>query len=655
MPNPLNPEQLAAVNSRKGRILVNAAAGSGKTRVIVQRVLDITNEGVAARRILSTTFTKEAAMEMNNRAARYLLAVESNAKVAQARLDAIVKERGLAATNGHHVFCTFHSLAYRFIRHNHHEHFPHLSPGIIATGFELAKALRLGLKEAGLDAKQKKALISYISSCKRKRIDAAHAVELEQNRIEESGPGAEWAEQFAQAYGYYQRALHAAGALDFDDLLVEMAGLLESNADIRARWQFEYVQVDEAQDTDVLQWAIVDMLSQKYGNLFCVGDENQGMYSFRGAESNLQANFESRYPGARVFILPENYRSTDSIVQLCREIAPLQNDTIKNLRTSNPAGKPPVFVQYGTEEDETMWVMKKVTDVSHSAILARTNAQLQPYEDACTDAGIPFHILGKGGFWRQHEVETCMALVRCWLAPTERSIHKAIRSPYSFVRAGAPEKDRCLEWLSEKAKKIKDGRSLLETLRQYPLPPFNALPYFFMRDRGQGTKGMQSLFEGAGVLSYYREKDGDEDIPDNNRLENVSRIIDVASKFPTIGKFLEFAERVRKENKSTKAALTLSTIHKSKGLEWLDVFVIGVNNGKFPSTYAVSEDDMQEEQRVFFVACSRAARFLHVSCNDEPSPFIAERVEDRTARTVPLSKEDQWVANWSLEAEGPNG
>lgn len=635
----LNTEQQIAVDSRAGRVLVVAAPGSGKTRVIVKRVLDIIEGGTPPRKILSTTFTKEAAEEMKNRAAHYLLGT-TGSKVPQSRLDKIKLEKGLEVPNGHHVFCTFHSLAYRFIRHHHHDYFGHIAPQIVASNFELGRAIRIALREAGLELKQKKGLTSFISTCKRKRVTPTGAKLAVEENLKKMGNGADlWtADQFADAYGVYETELRKAGVFDFDSLLVEMANLLEKNEGVRSRWQYQYVQVDEAQDTDVLQWAIVDMVTQQYKNLFCVGDENQGMYSFRGAESELQAKFTTRYPDARVLILPENYRSTKSIVDYCREIAPEQNDTIKSLRTANVDGVPPVFIQYGTEEEETMWVLKKVTDVPNTAILSRTNAQLQPYEDACTDHDIPFHILGKGGFWRQHEVETCMALVRCLVAPTVKAIEKTIRSPYPFMRARRDEKDEAILWIESKAKNNKlEGQGLLNAFRSYHTAPFTELPKVmdYVRTQGSGPALLNALFKAAGVTQYYTEKDGDEDMPDNDRLENISRLVHIAGKFPTLNKFVEFAERVRHKNHANKMALTLSTIHKAKGLEWQDVFVVGVNEGKLPSAYSTSDAELKEEQRVYFVACSRAARSLHVSCNGEPSRFIVDRVESRVLDKKP--------------------
>lgn len=618
----LNHEQQIAVDARRGRILVVAAPGSGKTRVIVQRVLDILRQGTPARRILSTTFTREAANEMSNRAARYLSGMRDD-KIPQAHLDKVKKHYGLEVPYGHHIFCTFHSLALRFIKANQREHFSHLAAHVLASGTETGRALRTAMSSVGMKPKQKRDLISYISKCKRMRIGPEAALEDAENS------GGDFSEQYAEAYEIYENTLHEMGVLDFDSLLVEMANLLEKNTEVRMRWQFKYVQVDEAQDTDVLQWAILDKLTEMEGNLFCVGDENQGMYSFRGAESDLQAKFAERYPGATVLILPENYRSTEAIVNYCKEIAPLQNETVLNLRTSQGKGVPNEFVFYATEEEEASWVLKKIVDIPRTAILARTNAQLQPFEDGCTDRGIPFHILGKGGFWRQHEVETCMAFVRCMLAPTEKSLMKVIRSPYDIARAKRDDKDAVVTWLLAQKKVVHENK-LLDSLRRYNHPTFRNLPAFFdtaRLARGRCGEIVQGLFQRAGAVGYYKEKEGEEaDLPDNSRLENISRLITIADRFSDLNRFLLFAERVRRENKAAKDALTLSTIHKAKGLEWQDVFVVGVNEGKLPSSYAVTEHGLNEEKRIYFVACSRAARRLHVSCSGIPSEFIAHLI-----------------------------
>jgi ATP-dependent DNA helicase UvrD/PcrA len=612
----LNTEQEMAVQARGGHILVVAAPGSGKTRVIVQRVLDIMAEGSPAASILSVTFTREGAETMSNRAARYLLGQPDGTKIPQTQLDAAKKKYRLVAPFGHHVFCTFHSLGLRFVRANKAVHFAELQDYIVASSSDTGRAMREALRAADLEEKQKKDLQTFISKCKREQ------------RTPTDGA-------FAQAFEVYGKVLAEIGVLDFDDLLVRMADLLEKNPRVRAAWQVKYLQIDEAQDTDVLQWKIARMMTEKFGNLMAVGDENQGMYSFRGSESHLEENFKARFPDAVVLILPENYRSTSTIVDYCKEIAPAQNDTVLNLRTANPCGVPITFESYGDEESETNDVLRNVVTPGETAILARTNAQLQPFEDGCTEREIPYRILGRGGFWQRYEIETLMAFVRCLVAPDDVALSKVIRSPYQLVRAKRDEKDQVLSWISQQKSQVRN-ECPLEALRRFPVDAFwnatkfQGLPDKFARWRKE-FRGMRpaetvkKLFAEIGAVSYYEEQqrtDGDE--PDNSRMENLNRLVAVADKTKSVTHFVEFAARVRHENRSTPNALTLSTIHRAKGLEWNDVFVIGVNDGKLP--HAMAEDAM-EEARIYFVACSRAAKRLAVSCNAEPSIFIEDKVD----------------------------
>ena len=287
----LNPYQRAVVDFRTGYAVCMAAPGSGKTAVIVQRILALLREGVPQKEILSLTFTKEGAKEMRERAD---LSEETK------------------------VFSTFHGWALSFIKREAAS-LPfkvktdwHGVPAPLCLPIEACRMLAQICRFLP-DKVQWKDAQSFISRLKRRGISPAQA----HRNMENDGE-----EKFIAAYAKYEQALKAKGVLDFDSIVIETANLLKNREDVRCRNQFRFVQVDEAQDTDAVQWSIIKAITQRHGNALAVGDENQGMYSWRGSESNLTSYFTSVFPSARIFPLPVNYRSTQEIVEYCKQIAP---------------------------------------------------------------------------------------------------------------------------------------------------------------------------------------------------------------------------------------------------------------------------------------------------------------------------------------------
>ena len=324
-----NAFQKAVVDFRKGYGVVMACPGSGKTAVIVQRVLALLREGVAPQDILSLTFTKEGAKEMTTRAD-----LSKDTK----------------------VFSTFHSWALAFVKRE-----AMALPFKVKTDFHGVPApLLLPLDACRLLAKicrflpdkvQWKDAQSFISRMKRRGVSPSQA----HREMENDGE-----EKFIAAYAKYEAALREQGVLDFDSIVIETANLLRNREDVRARNQVRFVQIDEAQDTDAVQWSIIKAITQRHGNALAVGDENQGMYSWRGSESNLTSYFTSLFPGARVFPLPVNYRSTQEIISYCKEIAPNQNSTVLGLTTPNARGVPPVFRIFSREDEEARAIIDMI-------------------------------------------------------------------------------------------------------------------------------------------------------------------------------------------------------------------------------------------------------------------------------------------------------
>jgi len=351
----LNPEQLAVVESRtrKGARCVISGPGSGKTSTMVELFHALRDSGVPASNIRCATFSKEAANTIETR----------------------------AGVKG--VFSTLHSLGYLICSEDGRK------PVEPELRFRLMCRL---IRKYKLDYKE---LDSFISKMRRGNITP-----------EESAENFEYG--YSRAYGEYERERIAAGWMDFDSMLCDAVRLLEENADTRARWQYEYLIIDEAQDTDNLQWRMMQLLSEKHGNVTVVGDPNQAIYTWRGASPENLTNFTQWFPGGKYFYLGKNYRSTQNIVKFIRENAPSdcpQELLDKMVSARTEVGAPIGMKMYFTEDAEAeAAVANAQIDPTNSIIIARTNQMLMPLERICDENNIFYHLLGKSGFWKQTEI-----------------------------------------------------------------------------------------------------------------------------------------------------------------------------------------------------------------------------------------------------------
>jgi superfamily I DNA/RNA helicase len=634
-----NAYQQAVVSFRHGYAVVMAAPGSGKTAVIVGRIKQLLAEGARPDEILSLTFTKEGAKEMAARAGLK---------------DADHKRDGIK----HELFSTFHSWALRFIKAEanalpfkvHRDW--HDQPAPLCLPLEAAKTLaqicrripEIEWKDAG----------SYISRMKRYGLTPHEAYQNAENELEEG---------YCVAYEKYDEALRARGLMDFDSIIIETARLLEKRADVRARWQYRFVQVDEAQDTDSVQWRIIKAVTEKHNTALAVGDENQGMYSWRGSESNLTQYFTGIFPTAKVMPLPVNYRSTGAIVGYCKEIAPIQNETVTNLSTPNEAGTAPDFRLYVREDEEAKAVINSCTDLSNTAILARTNRQLAAFEDECGQRNLRYKLLGKSGFWSQHEVKDTVAILGSVAMPSDNNVLRMLTArcdATKYLRKNdTRDADSTITLLKKFQERNPDGATGEKILLH------RLMPRFYSGDHSQdeiiqhigrmihelraqcqalpGKAAMQRVVESFGLLSFYDvstdEDEEDKKNFDNDPRENILKLIEYADRYGTLEKVYDYTQRARRATLARTNCLILSTIHQSKGKEWGTVFVVGVNEGVLPH----KKGEPEEEKRIYFVACSRAAKRLQVSASGIPSELIKDKLpkaEDNKPAPVEL---DPWA------------
>jgi superfamily I DNA/RNA helicase len=505
-----NPEQQSCIDAVDGVHVTIAGPGSGKTTVLIQRYLQMLMSGINMKDTLNLTFTHAAASEM-------------------------VKRAGM--TDADKVFRTFHSFCIELLKEEREHLDFELCPTVIPVGNEEYK-LVFDLVRQFPAINNFRMLMGRISQWKRENISPDEAMEETRHQ------GVEYF--YALAYREYQIKSREQGWLDFDDCVKETVKLLETNDEVRSRWKRKYISVDECQDTDVVQFHLLQLLFA--GNIFVVGDENQLIYEWRSAQSGNLTSFSSKFPGASTLYLGQNYRSTGKLVEFFKQILPVDNGLASKMRTDNAEGVLPTITEYDDDIQEAHAVLAKITDPVNTAVIARTNRQLFIFQKICTTRGIKYKILGKKDFWEQNEVKKLLTL----------------------------------------AKESNDTR------------PANVV--------------LEDIIQRHNLLNIYgRTKNPMESDP----VENLNDIVKMSAGKGTIKEFIAKLKKMTYARRGAKG-LTLSTVHQAKGREYKHVFVIGVNQGKMPH----KEGELNEEKRIFFVACSRAAETLHLSFYRNCSMFL---------------------------------
>jgi len=627
----LNPEQQAAVEHGDGPLLVLAGAGSGKTRVLTSRVARLVAEnGVPPRRILAVTFTNKAAGVMRDRIAEQLGE----------------EPRGLWVG-------TFHSICARLLRREG-DRLPRGARFTIYDEDDSRRALKQAMEEVDLDPARwaPNALRARISDAKNALVGpdeyATQAFDLMSRAV-------------AKVYPAYEKVLVRSNAYDFDDLLFHTVRLVEDHEDIGDRYaeRFLHVLVDEYQDTNHAQYRIVRRLAKGHGNLCVVGDDDQSIYGWRGADVRNILDFERDFAGAAVVRLEENYRSTPSILEVANEvIANNQSRKAKRLRTTRPAGEPVTLRRFTDERAEASWVVGQIEQgeggyrPDQAVILYRTNAQSRPFEDALRRARLPYRIVGGVRFYERREIKDVFAYLQLVVNPLdEAAFVRAVSWPRRGVGSVTLERLR--------ADAALNGRSLLaaaETASDVPGIPAagaNALRHF-----AAGISALSELSAGADTEEVIREcvrsfglvqaLEPEEDGTD--RIANLTELLAAAAAFDPaevedgaedaseLELYLQSAAlRADIDDYNERApGVTLMTLHNAKGLEFPVVFVVGLEDGLFPLSRAMeTTEELEEERRLFYVGVTRAKDRLTLTHaqrrwrygNEQrsaPSQFLAE-------------------------------
>ncbi len=617
----LNPEQRIAVEHVEGPILVLAGAGSGKTRVLTVRIARLVAEhGVPADRILAVTFTNKAAGEMRDRVHRFLGR----------------EPRGM-------WMGTFHSIGARLLR-RHAEVLGWDSTFTIFDADESLREIKRIMDAEALDPKRWKpqALRSAISDAKNQLVTPEAFVARHADGFDF------FLRTVARVYPRYQASLAEQNAFDFDDLLVKPVELFQGHPGVLERYQerFAFVLVDEYQDTNHAQFRLLELLAARHRNIMVVGDDDQSIYGWRGADIRNILGFEETYGGARVVRLERNYRSTGNILAAANAVIRrnLQRKD-KTLRTDREAGERLVLVETADERDEASWILEEIEtrradDASvpyrDFAILYRTNAQSRALEDAFRRRGVPYQIVGGVRFYERREIQDVLAYLRLISNPRDAAaFQRIVNVPKRGI--GATSQQRFLGWAAEAGLSPLEAVDRLAEVPGLPktagkaLGDFGTLIRRFSIRATQVSVGtlLEELLDELDFLAQLRAEGPEGD----DRAENVKELVAGALDFDaeleeewgeeappdTFTELDLFLQRVALVTDLDRTdpdadAVTFMTLHNAKGLEFPTVFLAGLEDGLFPLGRAYDDPaELEEERRLFYVGITRAEDRLFMS------------------------------------------
>ena len=632
----LNPEQSKAAQTTEGPVLILAGAGSGKTRVLTYRIANLIAQGEASpTEILAVTFTNKAAREM------------------EARTYRLLEEIGVPVFEPLWI-STFHSTCSRILRE--HIHLLEYQPFFVIYDdadqlSQIKKVLaQLDINEKVHPAKSFKSQINYakMEALSPEMIRKKHSYYMD--------------EQAVEVYERYEQEMKRSNALDFNDLLVKTHELFQHYPALLEEYQdkFKYIMVDEYQDTNHIQYLLVQMLAKKHRNLCVVGDEDQSIYSWRGADISNILDFEKDFPECLTVKLEENYRSTKNIVTAASEVIK-NNEQRKNktLFTSNPEGSLITVREEGTDYDEARYVVKKIeklmVDDDHAykdfAVFYRTNAQSRVLEDQLRSNSIPYKLVGGIKFYERMEIKDILGYMKLVLNPTDDvAFKRVVNTPARGIGKTTVEKieraafdngfsylDACLYAADNRlvhsgaTKKLRQFYLMIEKLREEAVAAKPSEIYHYILDAteyvvrlktentAESLARVDNLEEFNNAITHFEQERGEEGTL-QGFLEEMALVSD--------------ADQVD----DTEDMVTLMTLHISKGLEYPNVFIVGVEEGLFPTGRSLDDSDpdaMEEERRLAYVGMTRAMKNLYMTYartrrvwgqeqSHSPSRFISE-------------------------------
>ncbi len=656
----LNPEQAKAAQALDGPLLILAGAGSGKTRVLTYRIANLVIQGKAApESILAVTFTNKAAQEMKHRVLEIL-------------------DKFNVTYYSPPWVATFHSFCSGVLRSDIHR----LDYDRNFTIYDRTDQLSMIKKifdQLNLDTKtySPKIFLSKINDSKSASINPAQLKDAAVHSVDEL---------IADVYAVYEKQMKEANALDFEDLLIKTITLFEEHSDVLEKYNqmLRYILVDEYQDTNAIQYRIIQLLSKAHRNICAVGDEDQSIYSWRGANVQNILSFEKDFPEARVIKLEQNYRSTETIVKAASAV--IQNNVTRKekiLFTKNKKGEDIVVRELPDEYAEARWVSHNITSqverenlaYADFAVFYRTNAQSRVLEEELRSKRIPYQILGGVKFYDRMEIKDLVAYLRLLINPKDdMAFLRVLNVPGRGI--GKTSEKKIMDY------SLDQGLSLLEgsykAIKEKALPPsvIKKLEDFVLlitqvKETTVGAKPseiFQQILDRTHYVEYLKSEKPEDA---SSRIDNISELLNGITQFEqergeegTLSNFLEQlalvsdADNVDENYKGIK----MMTLHISKGLEFPQVFIVGMEEGLFPSAQAIDSLDVlevEEERRLAYVGMTRARQKLHLSFArkrrqwgqeqfNPPSRFLKEIPEEYVETSTFFARPKAPVSNYSF-------
>ncbi|WP_058306157.1 DNA helicase PcrA [Gracilibacillus massiliensis] len=605
----LNKPQQEAVQHTEGPLLIMAGAGSGKTRVLTHRIAYLLDEkDVSPRNVLAITFTNKAAREMKDRIAN------------------------LVGSYGNDMWVsTFHSMCVRILRRDIDRIGYSRNFSILDSGDQLTVIKNI-VKDKNIDAKkfEPRAILGMISGAKNELITPETFAESANDFF---------SRQVSEVFTEYQRRLRKNQSLDFDDLIMQTIHLFKRVPEVLEYFQrrFQYIHVDEYQDTNHAQYQLVKQLASRFQNLCVVGDSDQSIYAWRGADITNILSFEKDYPSARVVMLEQNYRSTKSILQAANQV--IENNTgrkPKNLWTDNTDGNKIRYFQASTEREEGLFVADRIEELvmqqnyKHNdiAVLYRTNAQSRAIEETFMKANIPYQMVGGTKFYDRKEIKDMLAYLRLIVNPEDDiSFARVVNEPKRGI--GKTSLDKLQAYAAA------HDISMYTAVQEVDFVGVSAKAAKSLMQFGQMIKNwtqQQEFLTATDMVEEVIEKTGYEEMLINERsieaqtrLENIEEFKTVTKHFEetnedkTLVSFLTDLALISDidrmdDDPTANDKVTMMTLHAAKGLEFPVVFLIGMEESVFPHSRSMMDDDqMEEERRLAYVGITRAEKLLHVS------------------------------------------
>ncbi|CCQ77393.1 ATP-dependent DNA helicase [Streptococcus agalactiae SS1219] len=609
----MNDKQAEAVQTTDGPLLIMAGAGSGKTRVLTHRIAYLIDEKyVNPWNILAITFTNKAAREMRERAIALNPATQDT------------------------LIATFHSMCVRILRREadyigYNRNFTIVDPG------EQRTLMKRIIKQLNLDTKKwnERSILGTISNAKNDLLDEI---------AYEKQAGDMYTQVIAKCYKAYQEELRRSEAMDFDDLIMMTLRLFDQNKDVLAYYQqrYQYIHVDEYQDTNHAQYQLVKLLASRFKNICVVGDADQSIYGWRGADMQNILDFEKDYPQAKVVLLEENYRSTKKILQAANNVINHnKNRRPKKLWTQNDEGEQIVYHRANNEQEEAVFVASTIDNIVREqgknfkdfAVLYRTNAQSRTIEEALLKSNIPYTMVGGTKFYSRKEIRDVIAYLNI-LANTSDNIsfERIVNEPKRGVGPGTLEKIRSFAY--------EQNMSLLDASSNVTMSPLKGKAAQAVWDLANLILTLRSKLDSLTVTEitenllnktgYLEALQVQNTLESQARIENIEEFLSVTKNFDDdpeitvegetgldrLSRFLnDLALIADTDDSATETAeVTLMTLHAAKGLEFPVVFLIGMEEGVFPLSRAIEDaDELEEERRLAYVGITRAEQILFLT------------------------------------------